>query len=97
MEKGDIVVHYMTSKKDDTQEVNTSLLVSIIYKYVQNKEIYFQYEPNFFKGVLIFGVVGFAHDHEELQKVLGGDMEKLNCNLIVTLKQKQDIGRNSDA
>ncbi len=84
MEKGDIVVHYMVSKKEDTIDVNTSLLVSSIYKYVQNREIYFKYDPKFFKGVLLFGIVGFPHDHEAFQEVVGGDVKKLNCNLKIT-------------
>ena len=76
----DIRVHYFVSKQSQDW-VDMDLLIKSIYKYVQNNEIHFDYEPKFFEGVLVFGITGFESDQVALRSILGGDIEKLGCKL----------------
>lgn len=88
----DIIVHYFVNKQENiNHEINMKLVISCIYVYIQNHEIYFKYEPKFVNNVLIFGIVGFKKDHIKLQKVLGSDLNKLGCKLnILTEKENQN-------
>jgi len=82
MTESDIEIHYMVTKKVNTKVV-VSEVINLIYAYVQNKEVYFKYEPHFHEGVLIFCIVGFQSDHKELQKLLGKDINKFKCELEI--------------
>lgn len=83
MEKDDILIHYIVTKKEH-KKINMKKLIKMIYRYVQNHEIYFKYDPTFYEGVLLFGIVGFQKDHDALQEILGNNVIKLNCNLTIS-------------
>lgn len=88
MASKDILIHYIVSKKEDfPKEVNMELVINCIYVYIQNTPIYFKYEPRFINQVLIFGIIGFKRDQKKFQKVLGSDLNKLGCKLIISLIQ----------
>jgi hypothetical protein len=94
--KKDILVHYKVTKQADySQQVNTELLISCIYTYIQNTPIYFKYEPNFVNSILVFGIIGFKREHMKLQKRLGSDIEKLGCSLSIISKQGEDKNENA--
>jgi len=77
----DIVQHYMVTKilpKELTKK-QVAKMINTIINYIQTTEIYFKAMPRFYKGVLLFSVVGFKKDHARLLKKLGGRLNKLNC------------------
>lgn len=81
--KIDVHVRYMVVKQEGTNP-NMELLIRTIRKYIQNNEIYFSYEPTFYKGVLLFSIIGFQDEQDNLLDVLGSDIKKLDCTLIVS-------------
>lgn len=78
----DITINYMVTKKENSKP-NMKKLIKRIYHYIQNNEIYFKYEPKFYKGILIFSIVGFPSDHTKLQKILKNRIKTLKCELKV--------------
>ena len=81
--KKDKIVHYMVTKEPNSKP-RMKLVVGVIYAYVQNKEVYFKYEPRFHDGVLIFGIVGYKKLQKDFQKMVGGDLKKLGCKLDIS-------------
>ena len=88
MEK-DILVHYMVYKKEKTSKPKMNIVIQSIYMYIQNHEIYFDYEPTFNNGVLLFGIVGFKKDHTKLKEELGDLLNKSDCQLKVLQNSKK--------
>lgn len=86
MEKNDTVVHYVVAK--DKDDVNVTLVMAVVQTYVQCNEVYYQYDQQFWNGTIIFGIVGYPHEHEKLQNILGDTLESLGCSLHVTLTKK---------
>jgi hypothetical protein len=91
MKKKDILKHYMVSPKENRiskKPLKTEVLLKCIYVHIQNNEIYFKYEPTFYKGIIIFGVIGFQSDHDTLKKILGNAIGNLECTLQETLTKE---------
>lgn len=87
--KKDFIAHYMVKKKESAKKTDIEAIIKLIFVYIQNKDIYFEYEPTFFKGVLIFGIVGFKKDHDELKRVLGADIDKLGGTIEINLYKEK--------
>jgi hypothetical protein len=81
MEKGDKKVTYKIIKNEGAGKVDMEILCNHVIHYIQNNEIYFNYEPTFFHGVLIFGIIGLKKDHKKLKKELGKIISDLKCEL----------------
>ena len=75
MEKNDILAHYMVHKKEN-QKTDILTIIRLIINYVQNNKVYFKYEPTFWQGVLIFGIIGYQEDHDKLKELLGTDIDR---------------------
>ena len=89
METNDILINYVVNKKENfSDKINMELLINCIYVYIQNTPIYFKYEPTFYLGVLIFGIIGFKKEHIKLQKILGSDIDKLGGKLSIVLEKE---------
>lgn len=84
-ETGDTIVHYTIGKTTD-EKVDMAVLCNLVLYHIQNNEIYFSYEVQFYNGKIIFGIVGLPEDHEHLQKVLGEKIKKIGCLLSVSAK-----------
>jgi len=82
VDDGDVYVNYMVHKKEQVP-MDTTELVTCIVDYIQNNEIYFKFGPIFHDGVLLFGIIGFPYDHEELQITLSEQIEKHGCYLEI--------------
>lgn len=89
MKNKDILINYMINKKETfPDKINMELLINCIYVYIQNKPVYFKYEPTFCYSILIFGIIGVKKEHIKLQKVLGSDIDKLGGKLSVFLEKE---------
>ena len=95
MEK-DILIHYIVSKKENAKKIKMDVLVQNIYSYVQNNETYFHYEPDFYAGVLLFGIIGFKKGHDKLKKELGAVFDKLDCQVqYIEGNIDDNVGKNN--
>lgn len=90
IDDGDVVVRYMVHKKVEKPMDTTGLVTSIV-DYVQNREVYFGFGPQFHDGVLLFSIVGFPHDHEEVQQVLRDRIESHECVLKILPYEKEGV------
>lgn len=80
----DITKNYIVHPiKNEHVPIDMEKVIRKIYAHIQNNPIYFSYEPKMYKGVLIFGVVGFKKNHAKLKKSLGKTLNKMRCLLKV--------------
>ena len=77
----DFVYHYIVYKAVDNVSIDMDTLIKTIVGYVQSHEVYFKYDPSFFNGTLIFGIVGYKSDQDALRKSLHGKISRPGCNL----------------
>jgi hypothetical protein len=85
----DYIGHYMAAKQEGTTEVDMEQMINAIVAYIQNHEVYFTYEPQFFEGVLIFNVVGYKRDHILFTKAMEQILEHFGCKLGTLLPLKR--------
>lgn len=82
----DITKNYIVHPvKNEHGPIDMEKVIQKIYAHIQNNPIYFSYEPKMYKGVLIFGVVGFNKNHSHLEKHLGKALKKMRC-LLTSVK-----------
>lgn len=87
MHKNDIIIDYKVVK--DSELPDMKKIIHSIYKYVQNNEVYFKYEPKIIDGVLIFGIVGFRHKHNNLLKIMGNDVRESGGKLEIMVDRSK--------
>jgi len=72
--------HYIVSK-DTVEKVDMEKIILTITSYVQNNEVYFKYNPHFYAGSLIFGVMGLPSEHKNMEKLLRKEIKLLKCKI----------------
>ena len=95
MEKDDILIHYIVHKKEGTKKIKIKTLIHSIITYIQTHEVYFKYEPDFYAGVLIFGIIGLKKDHNKLKKNLGKIFDRLGCQVQYVDGNIDGSGKNN--
>jgi len=87
MKDGDILAHYMITKKLNSKKTDLPGIINLVIAYIQNNEIYFKYEPTFWNGVLIFGIIGFKQDQNKFKTDIEKIIDNLGGKLELTTKE----------
>lgn len=88
MTSKDIVIHYQITKIPETKADVPKIIQTVIH-HVQIREIYFIYDPNFWQGVLIFGIKGFPQDQENFFLTVKDAISKLGGDLSIIKKEEE--------
>lgn len=98
MDEKDVLCHFMLIKAHEKKPFKLRRAIRALYTHVQKNPIYFKYEPQFYEGVIIFGIVGYQEEQDKFMKFVGKKLHKFNIKMeLNATKENTNEGNSAGA